>query len=152
MKLEKQNADYCGPITVSFIPSKFERCLGFKNKTTQFVNSGQNYYIGGGIKWLNYPDMTVYGGSALLDAFLRRSKNKQGYTETNNCVREYGWASIGVLSCLLLFVLSWVCFFRIHIDNNPALTVVYIIIGSLLGIAVLLLLRRVFVLLVKGLL
>ena len=152
VKLEKPNNGYYDPITVSFIPSKFEIFLGFRDETVQFSNSGNEYiFWGGGNEWLNYPDMTVHGRSSLLDDFSRRSKNKKGYIEINDCVREYGWAFFCLLGCLFLSASSWLCFFRIYIniDKYPML-ILCAIVGLLLGIVVLLLFWRMVVLLVKG--
>ncbi|MFA5024491.1 MAG: hypothetical protein WC523_06080 [Patescibacteria group bacterium] len=149
IKIEKQDNGYHSPIAVSYITSKFERFFGFRDETAQFVDSGFEYFVGG-IKWLNYPDMTVYGHYEELDAFLRRSSNTKGYSETSNCKKEYGWAIVCMLASLLLAAFSWACFFRIHVDKGAPFIILYIILGIFLGFLALVLLRKAFIFLIKG--
>ncbi len=149
MKIQKSGNRYFDPITVSYIPSKFERFFGFRESEEQFADSGSEYLVGG-TKWLNYPDMTVYGSIEKLDAFVRRSKNEKDYSETNDCVREYFLAILYLSGSFLSAVLSWLCFFRIHIDKGPWFTAVYVIVGISLGLLTLALLRKAVILLIKG--
>lgn len=152
IKLEKFVGCRDEKVTMSFLPTDFERFLGFGIETREFTDSGKGHSPETGIMWSEYYSHKEVGDFPMLDDFVKRSRDKTGkYVEIHEWKGDYVWGSTYSVMSIISVVASIESFCMLDINSQETfLFPLYCFFGMIFGILAIYFISRAVSCFIKG--